>query len=730
MIHRDRTRFYEKDFSDYMRIRQILDKIDENQLFVPAFQREYVWKRADAKKLVDSLIKDYPTGTMLTWETNNPPELKGSHKYAESQGAVKIILDGQQRITTLYMLMTGNIPPYYTEKEIENDIRNLYLNVETLDLEYFKQTIMENNPVWVNITDIFKSNVRDHDITDELERRNNGESIPKVRRNKISDNIVAVKRIEDRDFVEQIIPVKATIKEAIDIFYIVNASGVNLTEAELALAQISGYWPQARQLFKNKLVELEGRGWVFKLDFLVYALLAVTHNVGSKMEKLHTVDNKDKLMEAWKLLEEKVLDYTCNLLQSQAYVDHTDEINSVFALIPIISYVFKKPGNKLNESEIAKIVKWFYYSQVRTRYVSQTPQKLDKDLSIVAEVESPFDALLGIIAEERPLEIKPAEFVGRGISHPLFSLMRWYFKSRGAVCLGTGLTLRRNMGKKYALERDHIFAYSVLRDSDHFDMNNRFEYALAQELTNRVILTSVENREKSANHASVYLKKVKETFPNALRLQCVPENEELWKDENYERFLEARRQILADELNFYLNNISITPEHLNVTLDLSEVIQTGEHSHLEFKQTLRWNIRDARVDRKLEEVILKTISAFANVDGGKLLIGVDNNGGIAGLDDDYNTLSEANKDQFELHLRNLINSAFGINFATTQLEIRFPVVEEKEICEIDIKSAAIPLFCEFVDKNGNRNKKFYIRSGNSSQELDIEHSAAYIKTRF
>ena len=55
-----------------MKISQILDKIDENQLFVPAFQREYVWKREDAKQLIDSLIKEYPTGTMLTWETATP----------------------------------------------------------------------------------------------------------------------------------------------------------------------------------------------------------------------------------------------------------------------------------------------------------------------------------------------------------------------------------------------------------------------------------------------------------------------------------------------------------------------------------------------------------------------------------------------------------------------------------------------------------------------------------
>jgi len=68
-----------------MKISTILDKIDENQLFIPAFQREYVWKRDDAKELIDSLIKEYPTGTMLMWETANPPELKGPYKTMRSK---------------------------------------------------------------------------------------------------------------------------------------------------------------------------------------------------------------------------------------------------------------------------------------------------------------------------------------------------------------------------------------------------------------------------------------------------------------------------------------------------------------------------------------------------------------------------------------------------------------------------------------------------------------------
>ena len=101
-----------------MKIREVIDKIDEHHLFVPAFQREYVWKRKNAKRLISSLIKDYPTGTMLTWETTNPPELKGGYVYESTKGAVKLILDGQQRITTLYLLITGEIPPYYKEEEI------------------------------------------------------------------------------------------------------------------------------------------------------------------------------------------------------------------------------------------------------------------------------------------------------------------------------------------------------------------------------------------------------------------------------------------------------------------------------------------------------------------------------------------------------------------------------------------------------------------------------------
>lgn len=711
-----------------MKISQILDKIDERQLFVPAFQREYVWKRQNAKDLIASLIKDYPTGTMLTWETNYPPELKGEHKYDERQGAVKLILDGQQRITTLYMLMTGNIPPYYKEHEILVDIRNLYVNVETLALEYYKKTIMEKDPLWAHLTDIFQGKIRYRDVIDKLEENQGGERIDRDRQDKIDDNFRAIEKIKDRDFQEQIIPPKASIKEAIDIFYIVNASGVNLTDAELALAQISGYWPEARVLFKQKLLELEKSGFVFKLDFLIYVLLGVLHNMGSKLERLHSEENKEQIQAAWKRLDEDVLDYVFNIMKSQAYIDHTKEVNSVYAFVPIIVYAYNKGKSKLSQLEIKKAVKWFYYSQIRQRYISQLPQKLDKDIGIIAKEDNPFDKLLNLIGAERPLEISKDEFVGAGVSNALWGLMRFYFKSKGAVCLSTGINIRKNMGKKYELEWDHIFPYSILRDNG-YNVNNRLKYSFAQEITNRAILTQLANRKKSNNMAQEYLETSLSNFPDSLKLQSIPEDKELWKLENFELFLEKRRILLAKELNEFLNNITET-SYDAVDMDLLEMIQAGENNQVEFKTTLRYDMRQNIVNKKLEEVILKTIAAFSNGQGGTLIMGVNDDMEIIGLENDYRTLKNGTKDEFELHLRNLVNRSYGVEFATNSLTITFPVVDEVEICIVEIKPGLRPLYTEVSDKNGSKSTKFYVRSGNSSQEIDITEVAQYIHQRF
>jgi hypothetical protein len=494
---------------------------------------------------------------------------------------------------------------------------------------------MENDPRWQNITDIFQRNIRGKDFVRRLEDK--GQEVPREKDDLIDDNMRKIEMVLDRDFPEQTIPLKASVREAIDIFYKVNASGVSLTDAELALAQISGYWPQARDVFKQKLATLADDGFVFKLDFIVYVLLGCIYHMGSDMKKLHSPENKEKILEAWERLDKQVLDYALNLLRSKAFVDHTAEINSVYALIPIIVYCFNKKNEHLTDAEIRKMVKWFYYSQIRTRYVSQLPQKLDRDLRVIAESDNPFDELLGVIEEERRLEITPEEFVGRAVSHPLFGLLKWFLKSQGAICLTTGVSLHKNMGSKYQLENDHIFPYSRLK-KEGYGKENRLKYSLAQELTNRAIITQLANRTKSDTAAHEYLSSVTAKFPKALKLQCIPDDPALWHIDRYEEFLGERRKILAEKLNAYLKGITDTEDTAG-PVSITDLIQEGESDELEFKSSLRWDYKQGKVNKELEGVIVKTVSAFANSDGGTLLIGVDDDGNALGIEKDLLSLN-------------------------------------------------------------------------------------------
>jgi len=507
----------------------------------------------------------------------------------------------------------------------------------------------------------------------------------------------------------------------------VNASGVALTDAELALAQISGYWPQARDLFKAKLAQLANAGFEFKLDFIVYTLLGCLYHLGSDMRKLHGAENDQKIREAWKRLDSQVLDYAAGLLRSHSFVDHTDEINSVYALVPIIVYSFDKNGAHLSDAEIRKMVKWFYYSQIRFRYASQLPQKLDRDLRLIAGSSSPFDDLLKVIEEERPLEIVPGEFEGRAISHPLFGLMCWYFKSRNAICFTTGVAIRQAMGKKYQLENDHIFPYARLKTAG-YGKGNRVKYALAQEMTNRAILTQVANRTKSDVEAQGYMRSVQAKFPKALALESIPDDPELWATENYERFLAVRRKMLANELNKFLDGIAKL-EETTTPASIEDLIAEGE-TDLEFKSSVRWDYREQRSNKKLSEVIVKTIAAFANAQGGTLLIGVNDDGEVLGLERDYSALGNVDRDKFELHLRSVLNGALGEAFVASKLKVAFPMVNGIEICQVNVSPAQRPVFVEMTDQNGQAAEKFYVRSGNSSQEMTHSEMHTYVSERF
>ncbi len=163
--------------------------------------------------------------------------------------------------------------------------------------------------------------------------------------------------------------------------------------------------------------------------------------------------------------------------------------------------------------------------------------------------------------------------------------------------------------------------------------------------------------------------------------------------------------------------------------DLLLMVEKGENEQAEFKSSLRWDYRDQKVNPVLETVILKSIAAFANGKGGTLIIGVNDDGEILGLEPDFNTLKKKDADGFELHLRRLIKNQFGISFSTAHLGITFPEVKGKTLCVIRIMPSHHPLYLKTKNKNGNETEKFYVRMGNASQEIaSLREIHQYIPT--
>jgi len=165
--------------------------------------------------------------------------------------------------------------------------------------------------------------------------------------------------------------------------------------------------------------------------------------------------------------------------------------------------------------------------------------------------------------------------------------------------------------------------------------------------------------------------------------------------------------------------------------EIKTLLKNGESGKVEYKSSLRYDYRQKTENKALEDVILKSIAAFANGRGGVLLIGVDDDGNVLGLKNDFSTLKKNDIDYFELHLRKLINNQFGIHFSDYYLLVQFPEIEGENIVVIQVDPSAKPVYVKVKNKQGQWVEKFYVRYGNSSQEISsLKELEEYIKHRF
>ncbi len=184
--------------------------------------------------------------------------------------------------------------------------------------------------------------------------------------------------------------------------------------------------------------------------------------------------------------------------------------------------------------------------------------------------------------------------------------------------------------------------------------------------------------------------------------------------------------LLTARIHISLNSNLRYIEQLSgeLTKDVRKLISHGESSTLEFKSTFRWDIKQSKFNKQLVFVILKTIAGFMNNSGGTLLIGVDDDGKIIGLEKDYQNLKKQDRDGFEQSIFTAISTNLGTDLSNYVHAI-FHTINSNDICRLIIMPAPRPVF---VKQEGST--KFYIRTGVSTRELNIEEATKFIDNRW
>lgn len=155
--------------------------------------------------------------------------------------------------------------------------------------------------------------------------------------------------------------------------------------------------------------------------------------------------------------------------------------------------------------------------------------------------------------------------------------------------------------------------------------------------------------------------------------------------------------------------------------DVLKLIEAGENDGVEFKSSIRYDYNQRITNRELELIIAKTIGGFMNAKGGKLLIGVDDEGNVLGLENDFKTLKHKNKDGHEREIFRIVSDSLGRE-ACFNTEISFYEVQGKEVCLVNVTASSLPVYV-----NDGKSTSFYVRAGNATYPLSVKETVNYLK---
>ena len=568
-------------FQTPITVKEAIKKIQEGKYLLPAIQREFVWKSEQIENLFDSLMNDYPIGSFLFWEVKNPKDYKlykFIQKYDQRKSSydrdelVEIlentekiaILDGQQRLTSLYIGLLGSyiekLPYYRWDNPDAFPEKYLCLNLldgnleedKKYEIKFCTQIEIENKREkynWFKIKDILEiDDTETFDKVIELVDSNDKEILKKANKKLIK----LYKVINENPIINFYLEKENDLDKVLNIFIRINSAGTKLNYSDLLLSIATAQWSgNAREEIKKLVSELNsiGNGFDLDKDFILKAGLYLTENIKNIKFKVNNFkrENVELIEKNWENIS-KTLKITMNLLKVLGYNKFNLSSNST--ILPIALYILKNNidmeiVNSSNYRENRELIKEWIIKSTLKRIFSVSENVLKPIRDILLERKYSYFPLEIIKEKLKTIPARSIIFNNDDIEN----LLNYEYKNINTFSILQ--LLYPNLDYRNLFHIDHIYPKSKLENKylKKFGLTEEDVY-YRNYLANLQLLEGTLNLEKNDKEPEEWLKSQNLSFEEKekyLKQNYIPSDLEL-NIYNYNEFFEKREKNIEKKL--------------------------------------------------------------------------------------------------------------------------------------------------------------------------------------